>query len=92
MIALEQSPLGVLEMEAVREILDSSMLEPIIPLPASFKNRKVEVFVFPHVERRVRPGKRHSAFGSLHSYVRPGLIDLEEGAFAQALAEKHADS
>jgi hypothetical protein len=79
-------------MEAVREVLDSSVLEPIIPLPASFKNGKVEVVVFPHVEQQARPKKRHSAFGALHGYVQPDLIGLEEGAFAKAMAGKHANS
>jgi hypothetical protein len=68
------------------------MLEPIIPLPASFRNRKVEVVVFPHAEQQARPKKRHTAFGSLHGYVRPGLIDLEKGAFAKAVTGKQTDS
>ena len=34
-------------MEFVREIIDSNVLEQVIPLPRSFHDRKVEIFVFP---------------------------------------------
>jgi len=79
-------------MEAVREILDSAILEPIISLPKSLKNRKVEVVVFPYQETQVNNEIRHSAFGSLQGYARQDLKEAENNAFALAMASKHADS
>ena len=38
-------------MEAVRQIIDSSLLNDAISLPKCFKNKKVEVFVFLTEER-----------------------------------------
>ena len=82
---------GLDDMEAVRKILDSTSLEPIIPLPKSFRNKKVEVVVFLHEENHNKTKKRHSAFGSLNGYTKPDLNVTEEGAMAKAMVSKHAD-
>ena len=39
-------------MEFVREIIDSNVLDQILPLPQSFQNHKVEILVFPVQDRK----------------------------------------
>jgi len=39
-------------MEFVREIIDSNVLDQVLPLPHSFHNQKVEILVFPVQDRK----------------------------------------
>ena len=39
-------------MEFVREIIDSNVLDQVLPLPHSFHNHKVEILVFPVQDRK----------------------------------------
>jgi hypothetical protein len=78
-------------MEAVRKVMDSSILEQVIALPESLRNMEVEVLVFPHAELSAKTKKKHPAFGSLREYAKPGLIEKEEGALAKAMVARHAD-
>ena len=39
-------------MESVREIIDSNVLDRVLPLPQSFRNHKVEILVFPVQDRK----------------------------------------
>ena len=69
-------------MEFVREIVDSSVLEQVIPLPRSFQDRKVEVLVFPVQEQEKKPGAG-----------RERISELMEGSITQSLigAVPHSD-
>jgi hypothetical protein len=41
-------------MEFVRKIVDSNVLDRVLPLPHSFHNHKVEVIVFPVQDRKTQ--------------------------------------
>jgi hypothetical protein len=38
-------------MEAIRQIIDSHLLNGVIALPKNFQNKKVEIIVFPTMEK-----------------------------------------
>ena len=68
-------------MEAVRKILDASQLTSVISLPETFKNRKLEVIVFP-VEEAADPEwgreKSEMVVDSLTGSVPNAGLELEE--------------
>jgi hypothetical protein len=41
-------------MEFVRKIIDSHVLDQVLPLPHSFRNHKVEILVFPVQDRKTQ--------------------------------------
>ena len=41
-------------MEFVRKIIDSNVLDQVLPLPHSFHNHKVEILVFPVQDRKTQ--------------------------------------
>ena len=41
-------------MEFVRKIIDSNVLDQVLPLPHSFHNQKVEILVFPAQDRKTQ--------------------------------------
>lgn len=77
-------------MEAVRKILDASQLTSVISLPETFKNRKLEVIVFP-VEEAADPEwekeKIEMVVDSLTGSVPNAGLELEEYR-DERLAEK----
>jgi len=76
-------------MEAVRQIVDSNLLDKIV-LPTSFKNRKVEIIVFPIDEKQYTPEKSvDDLVGLLEQYKNPNLIPLEKDAWEMAVKDKH---
>lgn len=77
-------------MEYLRETIDSHSLSGIFNLPASLRNRTVEVIILPVENERAKP-QRRSARGRLSKYANPALIPLEKEAWARAAEEKHAD-
>ena len=60
-------------MEFIREIIDSSVLEQVLPLPRSFHDRKVEILIFP-----VREQKRTGI-------SKEKINELMEGSITQSL-------
>jgi hypothetical protein len=69
-------------MEFIREIIDSDVLDKVLPLPRSFHDRKVEILVFPirEQERKI--------------YIdRDKINELMEGSVTQSLigAIPHSD-
>ena len=90
-------------MEFVRQVIDSNVLKPVLPLPPSFQDIQVEVIVLPIDNKKtnqtvssVLPGSKplkktvkHSAFGRLNAYANPSLISEEKGAWEKAAAEKY---
>ena len=61
-------------MEIVRQIVEGSALANVIPLPTSFRDRKVEVIVLPIVEKP-----------SLTKYSGKKLDEMLEGSITQSL-------
>jgi hypothetical protein len=78
-------------MEYLRKTVNSDVLVPIFNLPASLRNRSVEVIVLPDDgDTNEKPCKK-SAKGCLKKYASPALIPLEKDAWATVAGEKHAD-
>jgi hypothetical protein len=76
-------------MRAVREIIDSKLISSVIPLPESFRNTKVEVFIIPVQEKQEASRPKKSFLGAFAKYANPSLINQEKSAWAAAAAEKH---
>jgi hypothetical protein len=77
-------------MEYLRETIDSGSLAGIFNLPASLRNRNVEVIILPIDVKKEEKQGRKSLKGSLHQYANPELIPLEKDAWARAEEEKQA--
>jgi hypothetical protein len=54
-----------MKMEIVRQIVDSRLLDTVIPLPKSFLDKKVEVIVMPTTEDTGKPSLSRSAIDSM---------------------------
>ena len=78
-------------METLRITMDSARLAPIIDLPATLRDREVEVVV-----RSTQPPdngkpKVKSIMGILKEYANPALRELEKGAWERAAVEKYLE-
>lgn len=69
--------------EALYRSLGTSLAEAV----RIFAQRSVEVGGMPFLVQRT---DKTSAFGIASKYANPDLIPLEEGAWAEAAADKHA--
>jgi len=81
-------------METLRITMDSARLTPIIDLPATLRDREVEVVVRSKVEKpKDRPpdSERKCMMGALSQYANPALRELEKEAWAQAAVEKYLE-
>jgi len=83
-------------MEAMRLTLNSARLAPIIDLPATLRDREVEVTVVPIQAAhpaKPDPDKAHveSIMGILKKYANPALRELEKGAWERAACEKYLE-
>jgi hypothetical protein len=81
-------------MEFVRQIMPSSALESVLPLPSSFSGLNLEVIVLPAGSGNGKSGKKtakKSAFGRLKAFANPALIPNEKGAWESAVAEKYGN-
>ena len=79
-------------MEAIRTIINSARLAPIIDLPLTLLDREVEVIVRPKPERpKYLPhdSERESMMGCLREYANPALREMEEGVWERAAVEKY---
>ncbi len=77
-------------MEAVRKIINASMLLPIIDLPWAEKDMQVEVIVLPlekTTTHRKVAGK--SLKGCLKKYANPVLLKKESSAWEKHIIEKY---
>ena len=79
-------------MEAVRQVIDSTQLNGIIPLPKKFKNKKVEIVVSLADKRTRKTYLRKSLRGCLSKYANPELLHMEKEVWAESVREKYADS
>ena len=77
-------------MEYIHEIIDSDTLLNIFNLPASLRNRKVEVIVKPAQTESPSPAVKKSAFGCLRRFANPANIAGEKGAWERAAIENYA--
>ena len=67
-------------MEAIRRYIDASSLMSVMTLPETFKNRKLEVLVFPTEEKKAVKGKMDivSVVQSLVGAIPDTDMSLEE--------------
>jgi len=72
---------GLIFVEAVRQVMDSSLLNGIIPLPKGFQNRSVEVIVTLKEEK-----------ASLPRLKREDIDKLLEGSITESLIGALPDS
>jgi hypothetical protein len=79
-------------MEAIRKIVKAGVLAQIIDLPWKSKDMQVEIIVMPMDEAVViptpsSPGK--SLKGRLKKYADPALLEKEQFAWKNHIAEKY---
>lgn len=76
-------------MEYIRKTVNSKLLESLFDLPENMKNKKVEVIVFPLIEKTSEKIVDKSLAGSLNKYANPSMIRFEKDAWSFAAEEKH---
>ena len=79
-------------METVREVVNSSTLTQLFNIPASLKNRRVEVIIKLAADEKKEVPIRKSAKGCLSRYANPELQHMEKEAWGMAVGEKYANS
>ena len=68
---------GLMIVEAVRKIIDSSLLDGVIPLPKGFQNRSVEVIIFLKEEKTELPSlKKEDIDNLLEGSITESLIGV----------------
>ncbi|GHU86603.1 hypothetical protein FACS189476_00010 [Spirochaetia bacterium] len=77
-------------MDYIHQTIDSDSLLGIFNVPASLRNTKVEVLVFPAGGNAIPQSSGNSAFGCLKKYADPAKIAGEKGAWQRAVIEKYA--
>lgn len=65
-------------MEAIRKYIDASSLMTVMALPETFKNRKLEVLVFPMEEQESEKTDNESVVQSLIGAIPATDMSLEE--------------
>ena len=66
-------------MEAVRQIIDSDLLEGIIPLPKSFRRKKIEIIAFIRDEWNAPLNFYALSTEQFDAEIQKGLDDLDAG-------------
>ena len=82
----------VIKMETIREVVNSNILTQLFNIPATLRNRNVEVIIKLASDKKDDAPTRKSARGRLSRYANPELQHMEKGAWGMAVGEKHADS
>jgi hypothetical protein len=77
-------------MDYIHQTIDSDSLLGIFDVPASLRNTRVEVLVFPAGGNTTPQPSLNSAFGCLKKYADPSKIAGEKGAWRRAAIEKYA--
>ncbi len=77
-------------MEAVRRIIDSSVIENIIDLPNEFKNHKIEIIILPVSEEK--EAKKSNKF-EIDEEVKAisGIVNLKGKDYKEFIAEKRLE-
>jgi hypothetical protein len=84
---------GVVYMDYVHQIIESSKLINIFDLPASLKGKSVEVIILPVPDLRQKTNTRQkTSFGCLKEYANIALFTEEKGAWEKAVMAKYANS
>jgi len=81
--------------EFIRKVANSDMLADVMDLPESFRNKKVEILIFPYENMNTDDStdrKSKKARGLLEKYKNKELQDLENGAWAKAVEDKYENS
>jgi hypothetical protein len=77
-------------MEAVRTVVSANTLIPIIDLPWKSRDMQVELIVMPLGEElRGRTSSGKSPKGFLKAYANPALLESEQHAWKNSIAEKY---
>jgi len=79
----------------VRKVANSDILAGVIELPESLKHKKVEILILPYENIDTEDNTRQKvkkARGLLEKYKNKRIQDLEEGAWAKAVVDKHENS
>jgi hypothetical protein len=72
-------------MQSLQHTLNSNELVGLFQIPTQMRNKKVEVRITLIEEK----SEKSTAFGSLHQFANPALQSKEQGAWEQAVYEKH---
>jgi len=72
---------GLMIVEAVRQTIDSSLLDGIIPLPKGFQNRSVEVIVMLKEEKATLPQLKK---GDIDKLLKGSVTELLIGALSDS--------
>jgi len=78
--------------ETVREVVNSNTLTSIFNIPATLRNRKVEVIIKLAADEKKVKKLRVSLKGRLKRYANPDKRYMEKDAWAMSVGEKYADS
>jgi len=76
----------------VRKVANSNILASIIDIPENLRNKKVEILIFPYENLDSEANidqKPKKARGLLEKYRNKDLQDVENGAWAKAVVDKH---
>jgi len=79
----------------VRKVANSNILASIIDIPENLRNKKVEILIFPYENldsEAIIDQKPKRVRGLLEKYKNKDLQNIENGAWAKAVADKHEDS
>ena len=82
-------------MNFVRKVANSNILASIIDIPENLRNKKVEILIFPYENLDSEANidqKPKKARGLLEKYRNKDLQDVENGAWAKAVVDKHENS
>ena len=77
-------------MDAIRKIVNSDVLVSVVDIPASLKNRQVEIIILPVSDTMQKRYRKESSYGILRSYANKDLITSEDGAWEKAAGDKYA--
>lgn len=80
-------------MAFIRKIASGQSLSGVIDIPEKWKNKNVEIIVFPVEEKIVRSAKKSEAgkslCGVLKAYANPKKLAAESSAWGEAVEAKH---
>jgi hypothetical protein len=84
------------KMEAIKIIEDVTSDSITIKNLSRYKGQKIEIIILPIEEGQnpvvLKPEKKKSAYGYLHKYAQPALIEKEKEAWTIAVKEKYGTS
>jgi len=79
----------------VRKVTNSNILESVIDIPESLRNKKVEILIFPYENGDAEDGIAQNpkkARGLLEKYKNKERQSFENSAWSKAVVDKHENS